>query len=85
MVRFCFLLPLFFPRTTVIASGVSGRDGLSSISYGGKGVRVEVDDGIGCGGCRTAPSGISPSLSITNACEENVSEAVLNEGSRLSA
>lgn len=97
-VRFFLLVPFFFDRVTLIGSGVLVRGVSSGTSYGGKGDRrggverrlsdfgVDVDVRANTGGGDgVAPSGISPSLSITNGPEGWViSRSAGNRGSFVS-
>lgn len=86
VVRFFFPVPFFFGRVTLIGSGVLVRTSSPGTSYGGNddsrtGAGVWLSEGAGVPCLEigaddwletTAPSGISPSLSITNAVDENV-------------
>ena len=84
------LPPFFFVRITVIGSGVCDLGGVSGLSVKGNEVNcagfVEGPEvGAGCNSDITAtPSGISPSLSTTKDCNENVCVVVLSDGSLLS-
>lgn len=71
--------PFFFARTTLMGSGVCGRDGSSSTVYWGN---DEADCGVACPlgvpetGCDRgdfgANVGISPTLSTTNGCGKDL-------------